>query len=128
MLHSVRHGRPTGPIKMATHEQMDKHGWPQIATSIDSLGNLYVYHETGFLERPGSERYIIGNIKDSSIADLVKKHLLGNGIKSKPFDVGFLDAFDHTTTLLIHESKKYKEQGIDWKQELERKWKSHMQI
>jgi len=89
---------------------------------------LYVYHETGFLERPGSERYIIGNIKDSSIADLVKRHLLGNGIKSKPFDVGFLDAFDHTTTLLIHESKKYKEQGIDWKQELENKWKSHTQI
>jgi TDP-4-amino-4,6-dideoxy-D-glucose deaminase len=127
-LHSVRHGRPTGPIKMATHEEMDRHGWPQIATSIDSLGNLYVYHETGFLERPGSERYIIGNVKDSSIADLVKQHLLGNGIKPKPFDVGFLDAFDHTITLLIHESKQYKKQGMDWKQELERKWKSHMQI
>jgi dTDP-4-amino-4,6-dideoxy-D-glucose ammonia-lyase len=127
-LHSVRHGRPTGPIKMATHEEMDRHGWPQIATSIDSLGNLYVYHETGFLERPGSERYIIGNVKDSSIADLVKQHLLGNGITPKPFDVGFLDAFDHTTTLLIHESKQYKEQGMDWKKELENKWKSHTQI
>ena len=63
-LHSVRYGKPTGPIKMASHEQMDRHGWPQIATSIDSLGNLYVYHETGFLDRPGSERYIIGNIKN----------------------------------------------------------------
>ena len=113
---------------MATHEQMDKHGWPQIATSIDSLGNLYVYHETGFLDRPGSERYIIGNIKNSSITDIVKKHLTGPGIKVLPFDVGFMDAFDHTTTLLIYEAKQYKNKGLDWKKELEKRWKSPTQI
>jgi dTDP-4-amino-4,6-dideoxy-D-glucose ammonia-lyase len=127
-LHSVRHGKPTGPIKMATHEQMDKHGWPQIATAIDSLGNLYVYHETGFLDRPGSDRYIIGNINEMDIKDIVKNHLDGPGIKAQPFDVSFLDAFDHTTTLLIHEAKHYKENGLDWKQELEKRWKSPTQI
>jgi dTDP-4-amino-4,6-dideoxy-D-glucose ammonia-lyase len=127
-LHSVRHGKPTGPLKMATHEQMDKHGWPQIATSIDSLGNLYVYHETGFLERPGSERYIIGNIKDSSVTEIVKKHLQGPGIKAQPFDVSFLDAFDHTTTLLLYEAKQMKKTNYDWKKVLENKWKSHTQI
>jgi dTDP-4-amino-4,6-dideoxy-D-glucose ammonia-lyase len=126
-LHSVRHGRPTGPIQMATHEQMDRHGWPQIATSVDSLGNLYVYHETGFLDRPGSDRYIIGNIKNSNVADIVKEHLQGPGIKAQPFDVGFLDAFDHTTTLLLHEAKQYKASNLDWKQELEKKWKSPTQ-
>jgi len=126
-LHSVRHGRPTGPIKMATHEQMDRHGWPQIATSVDSLGNLYVYHETGFLDRPGSDRYIIGNIKNSNVADIVKEHLQGPGIKALPFDVSFLDAFDHTTTLLLHEAKQYKASNLDWKQELEKKWKSPTQ-
>lgn len=127
-LHSVRHGNPTGPIKMSTHEQMDKHGWPQIATSIDSLGNLYVYHETGFLDRPGSDRYIIGNIKNSNVTDIVKHHLQGPGIKARPFDVSFLDAFDHTTTLLIYEAKRYKAKGLDWKQELEKRWKSPTQI
>ena len=127
-LHSVRYEKPTGPIKMATHEQMDKHGWPQIATSIDSLGNLYVYHETGFLDRPGSERYIIGNIKNSSITDIVKKHLIGPGIKALPFEVGFMDAFDHTITLLIYEAKQYKNKGLDWKKELEKRWKSPTQI
>ncbi len=127
-LHSVRHGKPTGPLKMATHEQMDKHGWPQIATSIDSLGNLYVYHETGFLERPGSERYIIGNIKDSSVTEIVKKHLEGPGIKAQPFDVSFLDAFDHTTTLLLYEAKQIKKTNYDWKKVLENKWKSPTQI
>ena len=113
---------------MATHEQMDKHGWPQIATSIDSLGNLYVYHETGFLDRPGSDRYIIGNIKNSNVTDIVQQHLQGPGIKARPFDVSFLDAFDHTITLLIHEAKGYKAKGLDWKKELEKRWKSHTQI
>ena len=50
-LHSVRHGRPTGPIKMATHEQMDRHGWPQIATSVDSLGNLCIGEIVGGSQR-----------------------------------------------------------------------------
>ena len=40
----------------------------------------------------------------------------------------FLDAFDHTTTLLIHEAKQYKSKGLDWKIELEKKWKYHTQI
>ena len=113
---------------MASHEQMDSHGFPQIATAVDSLGNLYVYHESGFLERPGSERYIIGNTIDKPVEQIVKDHLDTKGIKPMPFDVGFLDAFDHTTTLLIHEAKGYKNQGLDWKKELEKKWKSPTQI
>lgn len=122
-LHNVRHNIIDGPLKMASHDQMDRHGFPQIATNVDSLGNLYVYHESNFLERPGSTRYIIGNIINNSIEDVVRDHLATKGIKSQPFDVGFLDAFDHTITLLIHEAKQYKNKGLDWAQELEKKWK-----
>ncbi len=127
-LHNVRHGIINGPIKMATHEQMDGYGFPQVATAVDSLGNLYVYHESGFLDRPGSDRYIIGNVRQKSVEQIVRKHIDGNGIKPRPFDVGFLDAFDHTTTLLIHEATQYKNEGLDWKLELEKKWKSPTQI
>ena len=127
-LHNVRHGIINGPIKMATHEHMDGYGFPQVATAVDSLGNLYVYHESGFLERPGSERYIIGNVRNKTVEQIVRKHIDGNGIKPRPFDVGYLDAFDHTTTLLIHEATQYKNKGLDWKKELEKKWKSHTQI
>ena len=122
-LFPVRHDVPAGPLKMATHEQMNTHGFPQIATSVDSLGNLYVYHETGFIQRPGTDRYIIGNIKEQSVEEIVKKHLAGPGIKAKPFDVSFLDAFDHTITLLLHEANDYKNKELDWTMELERKWK-----
>lgn len=123
-LHNVRHGIINGPIAMATHDQMDRYGFPQIATSVDSLGNFYVYHESNFLERPGSTRYIIGNITEQSVEDIVRDHLAGKGIKPQPFDVGFLDAFDHTTTLLIHEAQQYRLQGLDWEEELEKKWKT----
>jgi len=121
-LHPVRHGLINGPIKMANYEQMDGYGFPQISTAVDSLGNQYVYHESGFLARPGSDRYIIGNTKVNSIEEIVKKHLSGPGIKSKPFDVGFLDAFDHTITLLLDEAKKA---GKDWQTKLESKWKPY---
>ena len=132
-LYPVRHGFNIGPLKMATYDQLGKHGFPQIATAVDSLGSLYVYHETGFLERPGSDRYIIGNIHTdwdaqitstlNSIEQITRNFLKSNGIKPLPFDVGFLDAFDHTVTLLINESKEYMEQGLNWKEALEEKWK-----
>ena len=118
-LYPVRHGLIQGPLKMANYEQMDGYGFPQVATAIDSLGNQYVYHESGFLDRPGSDRYIIGNIHNNTIEDIVKKHLKGPGIKPKPFDVGFLDAFDHTITLLVDEAKK---SGNNWLEKLELKW------
>ena len=123
-LHNVRHGIISGPIAMATHEQMDPHGFPQIATSVDSLGNFYVYHESNFLERPGSTRYIIGNVQNKSVEQIVRDHLSGRGIPAQPYDVGYLDAFDHTTTLLLHEAKQYKQQGLDWIEQLENKWKN----
>ena len=123
-LHNVRHGIISGPIAMATHEQMDPHGFPQIATSVDSLGNFYVYHESNFLERPGSTRYIIGNVQNKSVEQIVRDHLSSRGIPAQPYDVGYLDAFDHTTTLLLHEAKQYKQQGLDWIEQLENKWKN----
>lgn len=122
-LYPVRHGMSTGPLKMATSEQMNVYGFPQIATSVDSLGNMYVYHESNFLERPGSTRYIIGNILQDSIPSIIQKHLNGKGIKPLPFDIGFLDAFDHTVTLLIHEAKNNINNSVDWKEYLINKWK-----
>lgn len=122
-LYPIKHGFNMGPLKMATYKEMTTHGFPQIATALDSLGDLYVYHESGFLDRPGNSRYIIGNIHKNSIEDIVKQYLDSPGVKPLPFDVGFLDAFDHTVTLLINEARNYKKEGLDWKQELENKWK-----
>jgi hypothetical protein len=104
---------------MVPYTKMNRYGFPQIATAIDSLGNLYVYHETGFIERPGTDRYIIGNIEDSNVAELVQKHINGKGIVPKPFDVSFLDAFDHTISLVLADTYMKN----NWQEILEQKWK-----
>lgn len=118
-LDPVRHGQPAGPLKMANWDQLNPYGFPQIATTVDSLGNLYVYHETGFIDRAGSDRYIIGNANKKTVESIVKEHLNGKGIKAKPFDVVFLDAFDHLMTLVLDDVKN----ADDWKQYLEGHWK-----
>lgn len=118
-LEPVRNGTPAGPLKMANWDQMSRYGFPQIATTVDSLGNLYVYHESGFIKRAGSERYIIGNAFNDKVEDIVKNHLNSKGIKPKPFDVVFLDAFDHLMTLVLHDTKNQ----TDWAKHLHEKWK-----
>ena len=118
-LDPIRNGTPTGPLQMAQYDSMNRYGFPQVSTAIDSLGDLYVYHETGFIDRPGAQRYIIGNIKDSNIAQIVQNHLAGPGITPKPFDTSFLDAFDHTISLVLADTYK----KANWQEILEAKWK-----
>ena len=118
-LDPIRHGTPDGPLKMSTYTQMNRYGFPQVATALDSKGNLYVYHETGFIDRPGADRYIIGNIQEHSVEDIVKYHLSGKGITPKPFDVSFLDAFDHLITLVLDQASGKE----DWINILEKHWK-----
>jgi len=117
-LDPVRSGDPSGPLKMANWDQLNHYGFPQIATTVDSLGNFYVYHESGFIDRAGSDRYIIGNILEKNVEEIVKTHLTSKGIKPKPFDVTFLDAFDHLITLILNDAKNV----ADWKDHIEKKW------
>ena len=118
-LDPVRCGKPAGPLKMADWNQLNAYGFPQIATTVDSLGNCYVYHESGFIDRAGSDRYIIGNVNEKTVETIVKEHLNSKGIKAKPFDVVFLDAFDHLMTLVLDDVKNLE----NWKQYLDENWK-----
>ena len=65
-LNPLTDGKNVGPLKMINYKDMPDYGFPQVATCLDSKGNLYVYHESGFLDRSGSERYIAGNIIKSN--------------------------------------------------------------
>ena len=118
-LEPIRQGSPAGPLYMANYKQMNRYGFPQIATTVDSKGNMYVYHESGFLDRPGSERYIIGNVLEHCVEKVVKKHLSGKGVTPKPFDVGFLDAFDHLITIVLDQCNN----NPNWYKDLESRWK-----
>jgi dTDP-4-amino-4,6-dideoxy-D-glucose ammonia-lyase len=116
-LEAQRRGLDLGGLRMITWDQMIPESFPQVAVAVDVKGDVYVYHESGFLDRPGANRYIIGNIEDTSV-ERVTQNWVASGKKIQPLppDVGFLDAFDHVVSILINQARDDKEFGIPWNQ------------
>lgn len=116
-LESLVHGRNSGQLRMVSWQQMIPEGFPQVSVAVDVKGDVYNYHESGFLDRPGADRYIIGNIQGSSVAEQVQQWVFENKkVRPLPPDVGFLDAFDHVVSELIIQARADKEFGVSWKQ------------
>jgi dTDP-4-amino-4,6-dideoxy-D-glucose ammonia-lyase len=116
-LESLVHGKNSGVLKMISWKEMVPHSFPQVAVAVDVKGDVYVYHESGFLDRPGAERYIIGNINNSSVEQVVQDFVhSGKTIRPMPPDVGYLDAFDHVVSRLINQALDDEQFGISWKQ------------
>lgn len=114
-LEPLTKNRNVGSLEMVAWNEMVPESFPQVATAVDVKGNVYVYHESGFLDRPGADRYIIGNIKDSSVSAVVEKFVTSKKrIRPMPQDVGYLDAFDHVVTRLINQCRDDEKFGIPW--------------
>jgi len=114
-LQPLTEGKSVGPLKMVNYKDMPDYGFPQVATCLDSKGNLYVYHESGFLDRSGADRYIAGNIiEQNGVTKVIEDHLKAKPISPMPFDVGFLDAFDHTVSILMKQVNLDIKFGIPW--------------
>ena len=114
-LEAQRSGRDLGNLKMIDWDQMVPESFPQVSVAVDVKGDVYVYHESGFLDRPGADRYVIGNIKDSSVETVTRDWVEQNKrIKPLPPDVGFLDAFDHVVSILINQARDDADYGIPW--------------
>ncbi|MBI3021866.1 MAG: Gfo/Idh/MocA family oxidoreductase [Candidatus Omnitrophica bacterium] len=101
-------------LAMVTHEQMRPKAYPQISVVIDLLGDVYLYREAGFLERPGAERYKIGTISTTRSLEQVIRDFLDHGqpIAPLPTDPVLLDAFDHIATILINQAESDAASGI----------------
>ncbi|MBM4441162.1 MAG: radical SAM protein [Candidatus Rokubacteria bacterium] len=92
------------PLAMAGHRELRPAGYPQVSVAVDLLGDVYLYREAGFLERPGVERYCIGRMSaERSLEDVVRQHL-AHGVPPVPTpdDPALLDAFDHVVTLMLN--------------------------
>jgi dTDP-4-amino-4,6-dideoxy-D-glucose ammonia-lyase len=114
-LEPLKYNKNVGSLRMINWDEIVPESFPQVSVAADVKGNVYVYHESGFLDRPGSDRYIIGNITDSSIETITKNFVnSGKKIRALPQDVGFLDAFDHVISLLINQARDDAAYGIDW--------------
>ena len=116
-LEAQKLGQNLGGLRMITWDQMIPESFPQVSVAVDVKGDVYVYHESGFLDRPGANRYIIGNIENTSIEQVTQNWVVGGKkIQPLPPDVGFLDAFDHVVSILINQARDDAAYGIPWNQ------------
>ena len=112
-LESLKQQQITGPLNMVKFNEMVKEGFPQVCLSVDIKGDVYLYHESGFIDRPGADRYIIGNVEHNTLDNVCNKWVSNNKkITPLPGDTGYLDAFDHVTSILINQYRSNNDFGI----------------
>ena len=77
-------------------------GVPHSSVVVDLYGDVYMFREAGFLDRPGAKRYIIGNlIKDGSMENIIENFNKNNfQVDPKKEDIEYLDAWDHVVIKL----------------------------
>ena len=55
------------PLTKVKGNSMRISGYPQICVTIDIAGNIYLFREAGFLDRPGNEKFIIGKVDGCNV-------------------------------------------------------------
>ena len=72
---------------------------PQASVSVDLYGDVYLYREAAFLDRPGARRYILGNlINEGSMENVIKNFInKKKEINILETDRDYLDTWDHIT-------------------------------
>lgn len=105
-LQALSEGAPGQPLAMAGDTDVRPAGYPQISVVVDLLGDVYLYREAGFLDRPGARRYSIGQVTPSRSLDQVVRDFVESGrtVVPEPGDTKFFDAFDHVVTKLLNQA------------------------
>ena len=75
---------------------------PQVKICLDPNGNIYSYMEAGFVDRPGADRHVLGNVIGSSIEQELRKQ---KQIEPQEGDLQYLDAYNHMVLKYIHETR-----------------------
>ena len=83
-------GRDDCKLIQCNLEHLDNMQHPQVKIYIDPRGDIYNYTGASFIDRPDSERHILGNVIDSSVEKELKKQ---KRIEPQESDIQFLDAF-----------------------------------
>jgi len=109
------------PLARVSGEQMRKSGYPQMSVAIDSLGDIFLYREAGFLDRPGNQKFCAGRIGEKTIEDTLKD-FIGNKVQvdRKESDCRFMDSYDHLMTLLVNQTESDMEIGVQSPVRIER--------
>ncbi len=102
------------PLAKVNGNSMRISGYPQICVTIDIAGNIYLFREAGFLDRPGNEKFIIGKVDEkNSLESILKKFICSKEkIKLNAEDSKFMDSYDHLITLVINQTEEDIKFGI----------------
>jgi dTDP-4-amino-4,6-dideoxy-D-glucose ammonia-lyase len=117
-LEAIDRGHVGRPLEMVDEEHIREQGYPQISVVIDLLGDVYLYREAGFLDRPGADHYIIGRVDETRSLDRVVADFVASGrrIPARLGDTQYFDAFDHVVTLLLNQAEDDRSFGIPFEQ------------
>ena len=96
------------PLARVNGTQMRKSGFPQLSVAIDSAGDVFLYREAGFLDRPGNDKFIAGRITDGETLESVLKRFVENEESAELVhdDSRFMDSYDHLITLLVNQAEQ----------------------
>ena len=102
------------PLARVTGKEMRKSGYPQMSVAIDSLGDIFLYREAGFLDRPGNDKFKAGRIKnDKPIEETLREFIESKvQVDRKETDCRFMDSYDHLMTLLVNQTESDMKSGI----------------
>ena len=95
------------PLARVNGNSMRKSGFPQLSVAIDTVGDIFLYREAGFKDRPGNDKFIAGRIGDGDTIDSVLKPF----VESKQVanlevdDSRFMDSYDHLITMLVNQAE-----------------------
>jgi dTDP-4-amino-4,6-dideoxy-D-glucose ammonia-lyase len=106
------------PLMRVDHKGMRPSVYPQISVVVDLFGDVYLYHEAGFLDRPGADRYKMGTVTKTRSLETVVREFVESGreIEPLPTDPEMLDAFDHIVTVVLNQAELDEEIGIPFDQ------------
>jgi len=113
-LYALSQGVMWKPLAMVKATDMYPKVYPQVSVAIDILGDVYLYRDAAFLDRPGADRYIIGRVTAGQRLEEVIQRYLDNtrGIEPKPDDPALMDAFDHVVTKTVWQGLADIEAGV----------------
>ena len=95
------------PLARVDGKSMRKSGFPQLSVAIDSVGDVFLYREAGFKDRPGNDKFIAGRISDKNKLDDVLKTFIGSEHQAdlQVDDSRFMDSYDHLITMLVNQAE-----------------------
>jgi dTDP-4-amino-4,6-dideoxy-D-glucose ammonia-lyase len=114
-LNALREGVDAPTMHCITDEQMLPKGFPQVDVVVDAYGYVYLCREAGFLDRPGNDRFIIGQVNSETSLESIVDDWIKNG---KPIDIQkgdteFMDSYEHIVSLVVKQCTSDKQFGID---------------